>query len=160
MKQNKTLLTALVLLIATGAMYRLIPGRPLGFAPQIAMAVFAGAALRDKKWAFALPLFSMLLSDALYELLFRAGIVNMPGFYQWQWINYILIAGITFIGMAVKRISLLSVALAALAAPLVYFLLSNGYVWLTNGGYVRPKTFAGLIQCYADGHPFLKGSIE
>ncbi|HZG23917.1 MAG TPA: DUF6580 family putative transport protein, partial [Chitinophagaceae bacterium] len=63
MKLNKSIVWSLVLLIVVGSIYRVIPNRPWGFTPQLAMALFAGAMIKDKKWAFALPLFSMFLSD-------------------------------------------------------------------------------------------------
>lgn len=160
MKQNKTILITFILLIITGALYRLIDNRPLGFAPQIAMAIFGGAVIRDKKWAFAVPLFSMLLSDLLFEVLNRMGIVhNMPGFYEGQWLNYLLLAGITFIGISMKRINVVNVAVASLTAPVIYFLLSNFFVWASGGGYARPFTAEGLYQCMVDGLPFFKGSL-
>lgn len=159
MKNNRSLLISLVLLILVAALYRIIPNRPWGFAPQIAMALFGGAVIKDRKWAFALPIFSMFLSDCLYELLYRGGISTIQGFYEGQFTNYLLFAGITLIGFMIKKVNLLQVGIASLAAPLVYFVASNGVVWLEGGGLQRPKTFAGLLQTYADGLPFLQGSI-
>jgi hypothetical protein len=69
MKINKTILWSLVLLVLVAALYRIIPGRQFGFAPQWAMAVFAGAVIKDKKWAFLLPVLSMFLSDLIYQVL-------------------------------------------------------------------------------------------
>ncbi len=153
MKRNQIIIAA-ILLILTAALYRIIPGRPFGFEPMTAMALFGGAVIADKKWAFALPLFSMLLSDALYQALHAAGLTSMVGFYDGQWINYLLLAGITFIGIGMKRITVVNVAAAALAAPTIYFLLSNGATWLGHGGYNRPLTFTGMLQAYTDGLPF------
>src|SRR6188508_2436588 len=112
MKQNKILI-AFALLILTGALYRIIPGRPFGFAPQIAMALFGGAIISDKKWAFALPLFSMLISDALFEVLYRSGLSTMAGFYEGQGVNYLLLAGITFIGIGMRRINITNIAVSS-----------------------------------------------
>ncbi len=159
MKQNRNILLAFLFLIITGALYRLVPGRPLGFAPQLAMAIFGGVVIKDKKWAFALPVFSLFLSDALFEMLTRAGVVNMPGFYDGQWVNYLLIAAMTFIGMAMKRVNVANVGVASLAAPVAYFLLSNFAVWISGGGYGLPLTAAGLYQSYVYGLPFLQGSL-
>lgn len=159
MKWNKSLLTALVLMVLTTALYRIFP-RPLGFAPQIALALFSGAIfVKDKKWAFLLPLVSMLISDALYQLLYLQGWSDIPGFYKGQAINYLLFVGLTVLGFAIKENSWKSKALAALAGPTVYFLLSNGLVWLKGGGWHRPKTVEGLVQTYVDGLPFYPNSI-
>jgi hypothetical protein len=32
-------------------------------------------------------------------------------------------------------------------------------VWISGGGYHRPFTGAGLMQCYADGVPFYQMSL-
>lgn len=161
MKQKKSIITALILLVVIAAVYRLVPNRPWGFAPQIAMAVFGGAVfVNDKKWAFVLPVLSMFLSDLLFEALYKAGFTATQGFYEGQWQNYVLFALLTFIGFAVKKEKVLSILAASLVAPTVYFLLSNFLVWYSGtGGYQRPKTWNGLLLSMNDGLPFYGGSI-
>ena len=159
MNQKQQTLVAFILLVVVAALYRVVPGRPFGFDPMIAIAIFGGAVIANKKWAFALPLAAMLLSDALFEGLTRAGVVNMPGLYDGQWMNYLLLGGITFFGIFMKHINLRNVAGAAIAAPLVYFFLSNTGTWAFHGGWARPITFAGWMQALADGLPFLKWSL-
>ncbi len=160
MKITKTVIISLVLLVLVAALYRIVPNRPLGFAPQIAMALFGGAVfVKDKKWAFVLPLVSMFISDLLYQLLFKAGMSTFPGFYEGQWVNYLLFTALTSIGFLVKRINVVNVLAGCLIAPTVYFLLSNFAVWIGGGGYQRPKTWGGLMMSYADGLPFYKGSV-
>lgn len=160
MKITRSVIVALVLLILVSALYRIVPNRPMGFAPQYAMAVFGGAIfIKNKKWAFVLPLLSMFLSDLLYQLLYNVNLSATPGFYDGQWENYLLVAGLTFIGFLIKKINVVNVLLASIAAPSVYFILSNFLVWLGGGGLQRPKTFSGLIQCYNDALPFYPNSI-
>ncbi|HVG42153.1 MAG TPA: DUF6580 family putative transport protein [Chitinophagaceae bacterium] len=146
---------ALGLLIIVGSVFRV-----LGFAPQIAMAVFAGAVIKDKKLAFIFPLFSMLLSDVIYQVLYMNGLVEYTGFYSGQVTNYILIMGLTFFGMLIKKWNLLRISAAVIAAPVTYFLLSNFLVWAGGGGYQRPKTVEGLMLCYNDALPFFRSSLE
>ena len=139
-----------------------MPGRPFGFAPQIAMAIFGGTIIKDKKLAFLLPLLSMFVSDALYELLYINGIGNMRGFYEGQITNYILFGVMTVFGFFIKKITVSRILIASLAAPTVFFLLSNFFVWLSNSataGFQRPKTFSGLLMCYNDGLPFYPWSV-
>jgi hypothetical protein len=159
MKLNKSMIWTLLMLIVVAALYRVIPGRPYGFAPQIAMALFAGAVIKDRKWAFALPLFSMFLSDLLYEALYSYGYSDIPGFYKGQLTNYLLFMGVTCLGFFMKRVNVKSVLGFSLLAPTVFFLASNFILWTRGGGYHRPKTFAGLMQCYTDALPFYQGSI-
>ena len=98
MKLNKSLLLAFGLMVLSASLYRAWPDRPYGFAPQMAMALFGGAVIKDKRWAFILPLLSMLLSDLLYQGLYMNGLTPIKGFYTGQWLNYLLIAGITLFG--------------------------------------------------------------
>ena len=159
MKLNRSILIALVLMIVVAALYRVIPARPLGFVPHIAMALFGGAMIKDRKWAFALPIFSMFLSDLIYQVLFLNGLSDIPGFYAGQLTNYILFAGLTLVGFAIKRINVRSVLTAALVAPTLYFIFSNFFVWVAGAGLERPKTFSGLVACYNDGLPFYTGNL-
>src|SRR5450432_1150306 len=162
MKSSKIIVWSFLLLVIIAALYRIIPGRPFGFAPQWAMAVFAGAVIKDKKWAFIIPVLSMFISDLLYQVLYIGGLTNMQGFYEGQWQNYILFALLVLVGMAVKKINVLQIAVASVAAPTLYFLASNFLVWASNGntrGLDRPKTFNGLMLCYSDGIPFYRMSI-
>lgn len=159
MKLNKSLILSFVLLIVVAAVYRVIPSRPFGFAPQIAMAIFGGALIKDRKWAFALPIFSMFLSDLLYQALYNAGITTTAGFYNGQLMNYFLFALMVVIGFYIKKINFLQVGLASLVAPTVFFLLSNFGVWLFGGGWGHPKTFEGLLLTYKDGIPFYQGGV-
>ena len=72
MKSSKNLIIAFIVLIIVASLYRVFP-RPVNFAPHIAMALFGGAVISDKKWAFALPIFSMFLSDLLYHISAKTG---------------------------------------------------------------------------------------
>jgi hypothetical protein len=152
----------MLVLILVAALYRIIPGRPWGFAPQIAIALFGGAVIKDKKWAFALPVFSMFLSDLLYQGLYNAGLTPIYGFYQGQWVNYCLVAIMVVCGFAIKKINIVNVLAASLIAPTIFFLLSNFTTWSGLAGprgLDRPFTFQGLLMAYADGISFYKGSI-
>lgn len=154
MKLNKSVLLAFGLLIVVGSVFRVA-----GFAPQIAMAVFGAAVIRDKRMAFILPLVSMLLSDVLYEILFNYGYTPYGGIYEGQLVNYIMLAAVALVGFQARSLKPVRIITATLAAPVVYFLLSNFAVWLGGGGFQRPKTFSGLMLCYEDALPFLRSSM-
>lgn len=162
MKMNKQVAVSFILLIIIASLYRIMPGRPYGFAPQIAMAIFGGAIINDKKFAFLLPVLAMLVSDGLYQLLYINGVGVIPGFYEGQVTNYILFAGLTVFGFLIKNFNVKSIAIASLSAPTAYFLISNFLVWASASplaGLGRPKNFSGLIMCYSDGLPFYPWSI-
>ncbi len=99
MKLNKEIVIALIIMIATSALYRVLPGRPYGFAPQIAIALFSGSLfIKNKHFAFLLPLISMFLSDLLYQVLYVNHLSPIQGFYDGQWQNYLLIAATAIFG--------------------------------------------------------------
>ena len=139
-------------------MYRAWDGRPFGFAPQIAMAIFGGAMIKDKRWAILMPLLSIFLSDLLYEVLYMNGLSSIKGFYfgEGQLTNYLLILGLTFFGFLMRRINILNVIAFTVSGSLLFFITSNFFVWLGGGGYARPKTWEGLLQCYNDGLAFYR----
>jgi hypothetical protein len=160
MKFNNPTFWSFILLIVIASLYRVIPHGVYGFPPQLAMAIFAGAIIKDKKFSFLMPLFSMLISDLVFEALFRTGLSTTPGFYEGQWINYLLICSLTVFGFWIKGFKWTSILAASVAAPTFYFLASNFVVWAGGGGFQRPKTFDGLLQCYADGLPFYYASLK
>ena len=154
MKQNKSLILAFLLLILVGSICRVV-----NFAPQIAMAIFGGAVIKDKKLAFILPLFSMLLSDLLFEVLFSFGLAEYGGFYEGQVSNYFAIGLTTLVGFWIQRMNATRIVLGAIAGTTLYFLVSNFFVWNGTGGLGRPHTFAGLLQCYGDALPFYRAAL-
>jgi len=159
MNFNRNNIFVFALLIIATALYRVIPFDLregwLG-APQFAMAIFAGSVIKQRRWAFALPVFSMLISDIVMQLMHYYNPGLMPGFYSGQLINYVLIASTTVIGFFISNKKPMEIGAGILAAPTVFFLLSNFIVWAGNGGWHRAKTATGLMQSYADGLPFYK----
>ena len=150
MKKN-TFIVVVILIVAT-AIFSVV----LGFSPHIAVAVFSGALFAsNKKLAFMLPILTMLLSDVVFQVLYLTGKNTYPGFYGIdQLINYLMIAGLAFIGLYARGFKLTNILAANVAAPVVFFLVSNFFVWATFGGWHHPLTFSGLMACYVDGIPF------
>jgi hypothetical protein len=163
MKIDKSIIISFVLLVLIASLYRIMPGRPLGFAPQIAMALFSGSIIKAKRFSFLLPIFSMLVSDIIYEVLFQFKISPIAGFYNGQLMNYILFAAVTVIGFKIKKENLLHIAAGSIAGASFYFMASNFVVWIGGGLALNnqpyAKTWDGLMTCFAAGVPFYKGSL-
>jgi len=163
MKLNKSNLLILFVLIVAAALYRIWDTRPMGFAPQIAMALFAGSVSKDKRFAFLFPLLSLFISDLLYQFLYTQGLTTIKGFYSGQISNYILIASITVIGFFINKKNISHILIGSLAGAVYFFLISNFMVWIGGGWGINnlpyPKTFDGLLACYAAGLPFFKWSV-
>ncbi len=83
----------------------------------------------------------------------------MQGFYDGQFTNYMLFAGITLLGFLIKKINLVNVLAASVIAPSIYFLVSNFFVWINGAGFNRPKTWDGLMACYTDALPFYRTEL-
>lgn len=160
MRLNKQIILALIIMILTSALYRVLPGRPFGFAPQIAIALFGGSLfVSQKKYAFLLPIISLFISDVLYQLLYNYHFTVIQGFYQGQLLNYVLIASTAVFGFGLQTNKLSKYIIGFLSAPTAYFLISNFLVWAQGGGYHRPFTTTGLIQTMVDGLPFYPYSV-
>jgi len=159
MKLNRNTLIYLLVLIAAASIYRVVDNRMLGFAPQIAMALFGGMAIRNRAWAFALPLFSLFISDVLYEVLYAQGLTTINGFYDGQWVNYLVMGSVTFIGLLFKKVNIPNIIVGSLAAPVYFFIVSNFMVWVGIGIQLYPHTWTALVDCYTQAIPFFKGSL-
>lgn len=163
MKIDKSIAWSFVLLVLMASLYRVMPNRPWGFAPQIAMALFSGSIVANKKFAFLMPLASMLVSDILYQTLYRLNVSSIPGFYEGQVSNYLLFVGLTVIGFAINKNKLSHILAGSVGGVIIYFLASNFIVWIGGGLDINnqpyQKTLNGLSACFAAGIPFLKASL-
>ena len=143
-------------LVLAAALSRLVP-HPFNFSPVAGMALFAGATMGKKSWAFIVPLGALFLSDLCFQLF-----TSVPGFYGWsQLVNYGAFALIVGVGIvALRKISVRNVLLSSLGASILFFLVSNFGVWLVAGG-VAPYTHdgAGLLNTYLLGIPFFGNTI-
>ena len=142
----------LVAMILAAAATRLIP-HPPNMTAIGAVALFGGAYFSRRWLAVLVPLAAMLLSDIAlsYTLYAGRGLSIEPMTY----ICFLLTVGL---GMLLRdRISFGSVTIAAVAASVMFFLLSNGWVWL--GGSMYPHNAMGLIESYIAGLPFAQNML-
>ena len=132
-------------IIGVLAIFRLLPHWP-NVSPVAAMALFGGAYFADKRVAFIVPFLALFLSD-LFLGLHNSMVFVYTGF-----------ALTVVIGFALKnRVTVTNTFFAAVAASVVFFLLTNFGSWLMSGLYV--KSSAGLMQAYVAGIPFFQNSL-
>lgn len=147
----------LIALIVLAAFSRIIP-HTFNFSPLGAIGIF-GAAHFSKKWmALFIPLAATWVSDlfinnVIYAKYYPTFTWFAEGFY-WQYAAYILIVIAGFFIM--KNINTKTVLVGALASSTIFFLVSNFGCW---PGSTYPQNFGGLMQCYAAGLPFVKGTL-
>jgi hypothetical protein len=143
---NRTRLIGIVLAIFAAAAMRLLP-HPPNFSPIAAMALFSGAHLPKRWLAFAPPFAALALSDAL-----------LGGFYPGMNFVYLSFGLTVLIGWAVaRRKTPLTIAGAALASSVLFFVLTNFGMWLFSGFY--PLTWDGLAACYVAAIPFFQNTV-
>lgn len=155
-KQSTSSLIIASLLIIIAAVSRVIM-YPDNFSPIIGMAVFAGAVIKDRRLAFALPVLAMFLSDVLFEVFNIA-----PGFWGWgQLVGYGILTLITIIAFSMKKINVLSVAGYSIGSSLLFFFLSNSAFFVFDNPiyHLYPQNFGGYIDSLIGGLPFLKTGI-
>lgn len=128
---------------------------PANFSPVIAMALFGGAVIKDKKMAFLLPLLAMFISDLAFEL---SGIAD--GFWGWgQLIGYGILAIITVLAFNLKKVTVLNVLGYSIGASLLFYLLSNASVWVFDSYGLYPDNWQGFKDCMVAGIPFIKNTL-
>ncbi len=155
-KQSTSTLIIAVLLIIIAALSRVFL-YPDNFSPIIGMAIFAGAVIKDRRLAFALPLIAMFLSDVIFEV---SGIAE--GFWGWgQLVGYGILALITIIAFSMKKINVVSVAGYSIGSSLLFFFLSNSAFFIFDNPIYHTYTqdFKGYIASLVGGLPFLKTGI-
>ncbi|HEY6062408.1 MAG TPA: DUF6580 family putative transport protein [Chitinophagaceae bacterium] len=161
MKINGRLIVFTLLLVALATACKYFFGPDLnwsGFSPVIAIALFSGMIMKQKNMSFLLPLLALLISDVMIQLLYNQNLFPYAGFYSGQWINYLILLAATLIGWALKGKKYPSLFAGGLAAPTVFFLVSNFLVW-TGSHITYTKDFNGLMNCYEAGLPFYRNSL-
>jgi hypothetical protein len=120
---------------------------------MFAMALFGGAVIREMKYAVALPILSMFLSDVLFEVLHIA-----PGFWGWgQLVGYGIMILITVLGSKMGKLSLIKVGGFSIMSSLLFFFLSNSSFFLLDNPvyHTYSQDINGYFNCLVGGLPFL-----
>lgn len=161
MKPRTLLLTGAVLL---AALSRLLD-HPPNFTPVGALALFGAAYFRPRWLAFVVPLAALMASDVALQIAVDRGLVNGwiglgSGLYRGMWYVYPAFALIAAFGLlALRKPTAWKVGGSALAASVIFFVVSNFGVWVGPGEEMYPHTPAGLIECYAAALPFFRWTV-
>ena len=119
--------------------------------PIAAMALFGGAYFGKRHIGYIIPLVTLFISDLVLMAIDPA-----YGFHATMIYVYIGFAITVTIGIAMKkRINIYSVFGASILSSVIFFLLTNFGSWMTLM-MPYPMSFAGLMECYTAGLPFLR----
>ena len=128
-----------------GIMARFLP-HPANFAPITAIALF-GARYLPKKFAFILPIGTLLISDLFL------GFYGPEMFFVY---GSFILAG--FIGLVSRNKKSLSfIPFASISSSIIFFLITNLGVWLTTTMYA--KNIIGLESCFITAIPFFHNTL-
>lgn len=163
MKLKKQTIIFFLILVVVATVVKIICAPQInlsGFTAVIAVSLFAGLTIKDKKLAFVLPLATLFISDVLIEALHQFHLFPFSGFYGGQVYNYALFFVLTFLGMGLRNYKTAGMFVAAIVGPTIFFLLSNFIVWKTGASAMGYNTdITGLWQSYTFGLPFYRNSI-
>ncbi|PCH51831.1 MAG: hypothetical protein COC20_05215 [Cellvibrionales bacterium] len=135
----------LIATIAVIALTRLLP-HPPNFSPVVAVALFAGAALADRKLAFLVPMAAMFVADLFI------------GFHDQMVFIYLAMALVVAFGfMLGKNRKPGILAGSAILGSVIFFILSNTGMWWLSGIY--PHSADGLLACYVAALPFFHNTV-
>lgn len=143
MFQSRFLTAILMVLIA--AFSRILP-HPPNFSPILAVSLFSGAYLMDKRLAYLVPIAAMFASD-----LFLGLHALMP-------VIYLLMVLFVFFGTRLSKSVTATKTLGfTLVSSVLFFFVTNLAVWLTSGMYSLDLT--GFVSCFTLALPFFQNSL-
>lgn len=144
-------------LVMLGAANRLVDHLPNAVALG-AISLYAGARL-PRRWAFAVPLAAMLVSDAVIDRHYGLGLGGFAS--PVRLVTYVTFGLIALAGGAFRSgVGAAGRGGLSVAGSTLFFLASNFAVWASfsgEGGY--SKTPAGLASCYLMGLPFYRNGL-
>ena len=129
------------------------------FTPIGALGLFGGAYFNSKWKAFALPMLSLLISDLIINIFIFKGRYGIM--YNGWYIIYGIFTLIVFFGKhLIQKVSIKNILIAGIVAALSHWLIADFAVWAAGGTDLRTmmpltKNWAGLLQCYLQGLPFM-----
>lgn len=136
-------------LIVFAALSRFIPhslGIAIGFSPIMALSIFGGTYIKDKKLSYILPLGLMLFTDIFI------------GLHSTMWAVYGSIAlGVLLGNFLSRKVTAPKIVGASLISSVIFFIITNFAVWMQFDMY--PHTWDGLAACYIAAIPFFRAAL-
>jgi hypothetical protein len=130
---------------------------PWNLTPVAAALLYFGA--RGARRQIWIPFVMLAVSDVILTKFVYSYIFSWDHFVTWAWYAAILWLGTNLrenTGLR-ERADWLRVGAAALAGSISFFVVSNFAVWACWDMY--PKTFNGLMACYAAAIPFFERGL-
>lgn len=153
------LLSLIIFLVAA---FRLLPylfgfNFLFNFSPIGAMALFGAAYFGRKQMAFIVPLAALWISNLVIDNLFLSQYYEGFSLFS-NWQVYLAFGIIVLLGLAIfKKVTPVRALVGSLSASVIFFIVSNFFVWLE--GTLYPMTSGGLVVCYVAAIPFFWNTL-
>ena len=144
------------------ALSRLVPHafevpQLFNFSPLGGIALFGAAYFTRKYMAFLLPILALWASNLLLDNVFYSAYYDGFAWFA-NWEIYLTLALTVVLGILfLKKVTPFRLLGASLSASVLFFVVSNFFVWL--GGTMYAKSLAGLMACYVAAIPFFWNTL-
>jgi len=154
MKQNNNTILLCTALILAAVFSRIVFAETgwYNLAPLVAISIFSGAILKNKSYAFIIPLAAYLLSDVYMQVAHGTGFYGISQFFV-----YGAMALVVLLGSKMNKIQPLRVLGFTIGGSLLFWLISNFGVF-AEGYYGYSAN--GLAQTFLAAIPFYKNEFS
>ena len=126
---------------------------PWNFSPMMAISLYAGATLADRRLRFSLPLLTLLLSDlGIWAVTGQFGWAFPDGYWSSYLCNAIAVVLGAGLGHQTGSVRTLFAVGTGIVAETLFFVVTNFVYFLIQTDL--PHTAAGLLACYVAAIPF------
>lgn len=126
-----------------------------GFSPILPLCLYGAAFLQSRILAFTLPVLAWVTQGFVQAAYWGSWSAGFAPVMLWVYAALLAAAGL---GLWLRRDRRpATIAGIGLGSGVAFFLVTNFGVWL--GGDLYPPTAAGLLECYAAGLPFFRGTL-
>ncbi len=147
----------IIALIIVASLTRLFPIGIPNFTPMLAIGMIGALYMSGYK-KYLIPIGAWLLSDIFIEILYRLKLWQYQGIHEGMWFIYLTFALIIlFSEKVIRRATWTRIIVGSVAISVLFFILTNFYVWLVSGMY--PHTPQGLLLAYEAGLPFFRNTL-
>lgn len=159
MKQNNSLLFVAITLIIV-AFARLVD-HPFNFTPLAAMALFGVYYMKNKWFAFLLPLLAIMFSDVLVNLFVQNEHTGVWEYFlnPTAYVVYGSLMLVGSLGLLMKNTKATSIMGFSILGSLLFYLVTNTAAWITDFGNLYSNDLSGLVQSLWAGIPFYNNEI-
>jgi hypothetical protein len=146
----------IAIIVVFVAMSRLVPHTLatslFNFSPLGGIALFSAAYFNRRYMAYLLPFVALWASNLLIDNLFFAKYYDGFAWFANPEVYFAFMLIVLMGTGLLKKITVPRLGIAAVSSSLVFFIVTNFYVWLNTLTY--PKTYEGFVACYVAAIPF------